>query len=56
MGDHDRLMIRFWVRVELSPALDRQRVADVLCRGTCTTPVATAPLDDAFAGGLGVAW
>lgn len=56
MGDHDRLMIRFWVRVELSPALDRQRIADVLCRGTCATPVRATLLDDGFAGGLGVAW
>ncbi len=56
MSHHRRLMIRFWVRVELSPPLDRQRVADVLCRGTCATPVRATLLDDGFSGGLGVAW
>ncbi|MEZ4401585.1 MAG: hypothetical protein R3B06_16285 [Kofleriaceae bacterium] len=55
-GTHRRLMFRFILRIEIAPAVDRDRVARVLCRGACTAMVTSAPFDEAFSGGLGVAW
>ena len=56
MSHHRRLMIRFWVRVELSPPHDRPRLAHVLCPGPSAPPVRAPLHHPRFSGGLGVAW
>lgn len=56
MRDHHRVMIRFVIRIELSPSVDRARVDQLLCRGACGPTVTSSPLDEGFSGGVGVAW
>ena len=56
LEEHAPLAVRFEIRVVLSPAVDRDRVDRVLCRGACARPPSASPIDDGLVGGVGVTW